>query len=351
MTYKETIYFIAQCLTVSCEEENKKAILLKLQSNKVDWAKVVKISTQHLVFSALYCNLKKASFLNYLPNDLVKYMKIISNLNRDRNTQIIKQSKELNELLLKNNLTPIFLNGSANLFQGLYDDISERMIGDIDFIFSPDDYPKAINLLKKNGYNFINKQDDVEQTFKHFPRLKKKNRIAAVEIHKELTSEKYSKEFNYEFVKNDIIKINNVNVLSYNNQLNLSIISYQIDDNGFEKMNLSLKNAYDVFLLSKKINVETSFNDFITLKEPINCFLAICNDAFGGVDSLSYVHNEKSAKYLMEFNLLTTNKIKRKLKYIKFYIKSRMSIVLKSITNKTYRKKIFEIFINKILDL
>ena len=79
--------------------------------------------------------------------------------------------------------------------------------------------------------------------------------------------------------------------------------------------------------------------------------MAICNDAFGGVDSLSYVHNEKSAKYLMEFNLLTTNKIKRKLKYIKFYIKSRMSIVLKSITNKTYRKKIFEIFINKILDL
>ncbi len=174
MTYKETIYFIAQCLTVSCEEENKKAILLKLQSNKVDWAKVVKISTQHLVFSALYCNLKKASFLNYLPNDLVKYMKIISNLNRDRNTQIIKQSKELNELLLKNNLTPIFLNGSANLFQGLYDDISERMIGDIDFIFSPDDYPKAINLLKKNGYNFINKQDDVEQTFKHFSKAKKK---------------------------------------------------------------------------------------------------------------------------------------------------------------------------------
>ena len=37
---------------------------------------------------------KEADFLKYLPADLVEYMIHITNLNRDRNTQIIQQAKE-----------------------------------------------------------------------------------------------------------------------------------------------------------------------------------------------------------------------------------------------------------------
>ena len=102
-------------------------------------------------FLRLYCNFKRADFLKYLPADLVEYMKHITNLNRDRNTQIIQQAKELNSLLLANNITPIFLKGTGNLLAGLYEDIAERMVGDIDFIFSKEDYPKAITILREFG--------------------------------------------------------------------------------------------------------------------------------------------------------------------------------------------------------
>jgi hypothetical protein len=71
----------------------------------------------------LYCNLKRADFLHYLPTDLVAYMKHITDLNRERNQQIVEQAKEINELLLTNNITPIFLKGTGNLLEGLYDDI------------------------------------------------------------------------------------------------------------------------------------------------------------------------------------------------------------------------------------
>ena len=63
-------------------------------------------------------------------------MKHITDLNRDRNKQIISQAQDLNTLLLNNNITPIFLKGTGNLLEGLYDDIAERMLGDIDFLFS-----------------------------------------------------------------------------------------------------------------------------------------------------------------------------------------------------------------------
>ena len=121
---------------------------------------MVKVSTAHYVFPALYCNLKRVDFLKYLPQELVSYMQHIANLNRDRNTQIIAQANELNSLLLANNITPIFLKGTGNLLAGIYDDIAERMVGDIDFIFSKEDYPKAITILREFGYSDV-KTDNI----------------------------------------------------------------------------------------------------------------------------------------------------------------------------------------------
>ena len=151
MSYKETLYFIAKCLTISLEAKNRQEIEKQLKSKSVDWDAVVKVSTAHYVFPALYCNLKRVDFLQYLPHELVSYMEYITDINRDRNKQIISQAKDLNSLLLANNITPIFLKGTGNLLADLYEDIAERMVGDIDFIFSKEDYPKAITILREFG--------------------------------------------------------------------------------------------------------------------------------------------------------------------------------------------------------
>ena len=126
-------------MTISSEYRNIAPIEKQLQSNNIDWDNVVKLSTDHYVFTALYCNLKRSNFLHYLPNELVTYMQHITNLNRRRNEEIITQAKELNTLLLENNILPIFLKGTANLLARIYEDISERMVGDIDIIFSKED--------------------------------------------------------------------------------------------------------------------------------------------------------------------------------------------------------------------
>ena len=108
MSYKETLYFVAKCLTISLEGNNRQEIEKQLKSKSIDWDAVVKVSTSHYVFPALYCNLKRVDFLKYLPQELVSYMKHITNLNRERNEQIIEQAKKLNNLLLANNITPIY---------------------------------------------------------------------------------------------------------------------------------------------------------------------------------------------------------------------------------------------------
>ena len=63
-------------------------------------------------------------------------------------------------------------------------------LGDIDFIFSKEDYPKAITILRKFGYSEVENLKYYNPETKHYRRLQKENNIAAVEIHKELLIEK-----------------------------------------------------------------------------------------------------------------------------------------------------------------
>jgi len=344
MTYKETLFFVAKCLTINHEAHNKRIVEEVLQSDAIDWDEVVKLSTAHYVFPALYCNLKRASFLSYLPEDLVEYMKYITELNRERNEEIIAQAKELNTLLLEHDITPIFLKGTGNLLEGLYEDIGERMVGDIDFICSPEDYPRAIELLKDNGYprDF---EKPIYPGVRHYPRLIHENKIAVLELHKELLIEKYSSEFNFNFIKKNCLITNNFSVLSFENQLSLSIAATQINDSGFEYKNVALRNAYDVLLLSKKTNAKNAFKKFNRLQHPLHCFLASCFEVFNKPKTLQYTSSKKIEKYLLIFykylndNNLYNNNYKKILK--KKGVIHRFTIIYKSFFYKEYRVWLF----------
>jgi len=345
LNYKETLFFIAKCLTISLEDKNRDEIELILKTTDVNWDAVVKVSTAHFVFPALYCNLKRADFLHYLPHELVSYMEHISDINRERNKQIITQAKDLNSLLLANNIKPIFLKGTGNLLAGIYDDIAERMVGDIDFLFSKEDYPKAISILIDNGYLPQRISNFKHFPHRHYPRLIKENKIGAVEIHSKFLNSKYDNEFNYSFVEKDIQIINGYAVLSYANKINLSIVASQINDYGFNYNTINLRNAYDVFLLSKKTNAKEAINTLKTLSHPLNCFLATCYEVFNSVTSLDYNKTKKTAAYLSYFNSQFSNpkKFKRHINRVKIFlsIKSTLIFYFKCIFYKQHRSLLF----------
>jgi len=348
LNYRETLYFVAKCLSISWEEKNRQEIEKQLKSTPIDWDAVVKVSTAHYVFPALYCNFKRADFLKYLPHELINYMEHITDINRERNKQIISQANELNNVLLANNIIPIFLKGTGNLLAGIYEDIGERMVGDIDFILSKEDYPKAIIILREFGYSEVDKYKYYfPDVYKHYRRLQKESSIAAIEIHSRLLDiKKYSNEFNYSFVERDSQVINRITVLSYANKLNLSIIANQINDDVFYYKTIALRNSYDVFLLSKKTSAKDAVNTLDKLKHPLNCFLAACYEVFDRVDSLEYSKSRETTLYLSVFNSHFTNPIRRKIQYthIKIYLftKTRLSIFIKSIIYKEYRVWLFK---------
>lgn len=348
MNYKETLFFVAKCLTINHEEKNKVLIEKELKLGNADWDAVVKISTGHFVFPALYCNLKRANFLHYLPEELVNYMIHITDLNRERNQQIIDQAKEINELLLKNDISPIFLKGTGNLLEGLYEDIGERMVGDIDIIVSQTNFKKTIELLKDQKYATKN---EVYMHFHwHYPKMVKENRIAALEVHNKVLKKPYTQYLDYQTLKKDSFCVNRNTVASYENQSLITILQKQINDNLYFSKTITLRNVYDSYLLSTKITSKKRILNNKKLEKYLNNYTTVASEILNHPKSLPFIKNEEASKYLKSYLLILENskveikKINRINSYIK--LKDKLKILQYSFTDKEYRTYTFRRFKN-----
>jgi len=345
MNYKEALFFIGKCLTINHEAHNKKSVAAQLQTEKIDWDMVVQVSTAHYVFPALYLNLKKANFTEYLPEELVNYMDHITSLNRERNEAIINQVQDLQKLLVANGIEPIFLKGSGNLVSGLYDDIAERMVGDIDFLVSQEHYQTCTQLLAENGYIKVHDTKLKLVGFRHYPRLRHEDHIAAVEVHSELIIKDHISEFNYDLLKPNFQSINSYLILGFEDQFCLSIIAKQINDKGQYYIDIALRNAYDVFLLSKKVNTTKAISSFEKLFHPLNNYISISNEVFNEIQSLEFTKTKESKKYLKKFLIhLNDDKLRKKHHYRtkkKFLWKTRIGIIKKAFLDQNHRKWLF----------
>ena len=353
MTYKETIFFIAKCLTISENIETKNFILKQINLKLVDWEKIVKISSSHLVFTTLYLKFKNEKILKFLPVELVDYMRNLNEINAKRNKNIISQAKEINTLLIRNNIKPVFIKGSGNLIAGFYDNNSERLVGDIDLICSKVDYQKAIKILKMNGYHKLQKDKyEYPPDFRHYSRLLKKNKIAAVEIHKELLINKYRKHLNFDSIIKNTKQINQLLIPSFEDQLIITITSNQINDNGFLLKNFNIKVIYDVFLLSKKVNFSKFYLENKAFYNIANSYIGFCSFILNNPTSLQYENNNFVEKYIYKVNSLLADNQKRKkftiIKKRQILLKKRLLSIYKAFVSKKYRDWFLRNIKNKI---
>jgi len=249
MTYKQALYFIGKCLTLSQDFKKRTEILNDIKSGDLIWSKIVKVSTGHMVLPALYLNLKRADLLSFLPDDLCSYFEEITRLNRNRNVEILNQVKTLNTILLKHNIVPIFLKGTAHLVEGLYNDIGERMVGDIDFLVAKDQIEQAADILIEEGYKPLSEYNKANQKLsKHYPRLIHQEKIAAVEIHWAVVLQSHKTYLDYKTIFKEKQCVNNIFVPSYGHQMIHNFLNYQINDKAFLYGKIMPRQLYDGFL-------------------------------------------------------------------------------------------------------
>ena len=246
---------VEEKLLVNVLYKPESEILNGIEINIINFDNLIKLASRHLMLPALFFNINKKNLSYLFPKDFVEYIKNIYSINKARNTVLLKEAKELSELLYKNNINHIFLKGTALLLSNIFEDIGERMIGDIDFIIQHKDEQKVEKVLEKNNYFTRTNIVNLYRVFKpkHLPRMVNKNKTIAIEPHLELLSAKNRFVFNSKKLinafkeKTKTIKTPNKSFL-----FDHCIYALQISDKGFIKSYHSHRSIYDIYKLDCK---------------------------------------------------------------------------------------------------
>ena len=222
----------------------------------INFENLIKLASGHLMLPALFFNIDKKKVSYLFPEDFIAYIKNIHAINKARNTLLLAEAKELSELLYKNNINHIFLKGTALLLSNVFEDIGERMIGDIDFIIQHKDEQKVEKVLKINN-NDKSHTINLFSVFKptHLARRVNKNKTIAIEPHLELLDSINRWVFNSKELINDFKnKTKTIKTPSKNFLIDHCILGAQIRNHGFINSSYDHRSIYDVY----KLNCEKS---------------------------------------------------------------------------------------------
>ena len=256
MSNKDLFYFAARCLMLDDHPEFRQEIIGKISADTINWPIFVSLCSTHLILPVIYLKFEKHKILGLLDKELADFLKEIYDLNVSRNNRILEQIKEVTALLNKSDIHPIFLKGAGNLLDGLYSDIGERILGDIDFLVLENEYLPAAKILEENGYSI---PEDTPKYFifeylVHYPRLSNPGFPADLEVHRLLNKVRL-RWFNAGTIQNGIKPVKTPKgcfVLSDHDKVILNFVHSQLNNRGHSFGIISLRDLYDLYLLSKR---------------------------------------------------------------------------------------------------
>ncbi|WP_179318058.1 nucleotidyltransferase family protein [Winogradskyella helgolandensis] len=314
-----------------------------LSGPSFNWDPIVIIGSQHLVLPTIYCRLKSKQLLHLLPEDLISYLKYITDENRKRNIVILAQIEELTNLFNLHSIDHLYLKGAALLASGFYKDIAERMLGDIDILVKNEHLSKAFDLLTNSEYKY--KAMTFGKGFfehKHLPRLETKvtnTRIAAVEIHRKL----FDSYRHPELVPNSIFhnqrQKKSIFIPSPKHLLMHNILNHQINDDGAHYNNISFRSIYDTLLLLQEFSETSTFNNRNIFKR----YFKYSSLFFNEIRTVTKVKPDLyTSFYMFKLKHSKVHKFWNKLLRLGYYAPILLKRFWFFVSNRAYRKAIIQ---------
>ncbi len=316
----------------------KDKILIK-DFEKINYEILVKKTSSHLMLPSLFVKLRDNDLIKFIPKDLSNYLSEIYKLNLERNKLLVSETRELSRILNENGINHTFLKGSAMILGEFFQDIGERMIGDIDILVAEDQINTTSNLLKSKGYEQVSKYYFFNQ--RHAPRLKNKNKLFSVEIHRRLVDKDLKKKLSTKIIlKNKSITNDNISLIDEKFILLHCIYNYMLNDYGSDNLTYSYKTFYDINrILTKYPSLDKNIFTDIFLKKNI-----IMSNLLG-ISDFEIKYDLKLALFNYKFVILnkyrTINIINRLVYKLIRFTKTVPTKIWEFFKNSSYRKYVF----------
>lgn len=299
MTNKELFYFAGKCLSLDDHPEFVQEIVRLCKSELIDWQRFVELCNGHLILPLVYLKFRSYDLLRHLPEELATHLEDIFELNYHRNKQILQQLDAITRTLNKHGVEPLFLKGAAYLLDGLYSNIGERILSDIDFLVQEKDYLLSAKLLENEGYEMVEPFSGDIATEKHYPRLYHPDYISIVEIHRLPVKKDYQHWFNtglIETEKKPVGSLSGCYVPSDNHKIVHNFIHSQLANEGYLYGTVSFRDLYDLYLLSKRTDLSHTV-EHIKSKQKAVAYFAFARLALG-LDETFYPHRNFNFRVL-----------------------------------------------------
>lgn len=256
MNKKQIYHLLSLILSLHVKAGRIDTVITNLPKEKSDWEKWVRVGSDNLVLQSLYVTLRDNRLLSYLPIDLSQYLSQIHGMNVERNTSIINQAKYVQALLDGSGIRCVFMKGVGNILDGLYHDMGERMLYDMDILIDGERMLEAAQILMDSGFKTHKVFNPLAYpSTMHFPVLIREDFMAGVELHRLPVQYHYIKSFPGEKVfetKKESPTHAGFWVMSDTNKIIHNFIHSQLMHNAHYHADVSLRNLYDMLLLNQR---------------------------------------------------------------------------------------------------
>lgn len=301
-----TLQFIADLINL---QSNSSSLSEQIGSGLIDWDEVVKVASHHLLLPTLFSSLEAKNLLSSIPEDLHAYLEEITGINKNRNTILLQEAKEISTLLREHHIEHVFIKGIALLVSDVFSEHKERMVGDIDILVNTIQIDKAYKLLYEVGYTPVAEAPQYQlEIGKHLPRQASQQKLGAVELHKEVLKKQYVHYLPKAYILKNARIVNNLPIPEITHSLEIGILQFQTNDKGHLHVALSFKHIYDYLSL---VQHSTSF-DFKTIlsNKYIKSFFAVSSIFFPELSTkLSIGYRVRKNYFIFRLHHKRTSKV------------------------------------------
>ncbi len=355
MTDLDLLYFAGRCLSLDDNLDFRNEAIRVINSGTFELERFVFVCSGHLVLQTIYVKFKAHDILDRIPIELSKHLRYVYELNAKRNQGLLLQTKQIADILEMGGVKPIFLKGSANLLDGVYGDIGERLMGDIDFLVADNDFLKSAELLMNAGYEKayeVSQWSDVKKA-KHYPGMSHPDHPAYIELHRLPTDHKYLHIFNFKMIQEEVNDASSYSwgfVPSNRHKIMHNFVHGQLANNGNVLGVVSLRDVYDLYLLSKRFSPAEVLTCF-KKQEKVKAYFTICGEILG---LKGFYSRENYAYKVFNFKqkLSLTTKYFYKVFHTLYFLYQRVIVgyiflVIRAIYSKEKRRYLFSRLFNR----
>lgn len=218
---------------------------------------------------------------------------------------------------------------------------------DIDFLVQDEEWEATAEVLLSNGFQGNKVYDPRKRTeMKHYPTLSKPGCRASVEIHRLPVDYIFTKTFKTAEVWQNKKLMNdeyNCYVMSDKHKIIHNFIHSQLHHDGNLYAKVFLRNIYDLYLLSKREDVQAVFASMNHYHRQAANYLQIMNRAFDTNNTKQRISGYTGLPYLVRHEInLRTSFISRIVLYTIKIFRAYIKLPFLSITDKELRVSIIK---------